>query len=80
MERWIGDLRPKPILLGALLVLATLALYGPVTHHEFVWDDSALPGSRILMFDGCPFGPDDSNPGVYLVTRRNYEKGSTFLR
>lgn len=30
-ERVIGDLRQKRILLGALLVLATLLLYGPVT-------------------------------------------------
>ena len=40
-ERLTGDLRQKPILLGALLVLVTLLLYGPVTHHEFLlFDDS----------------------------------------
>ena len=33
---FIDNLRQKPILLGALLVLATLLLYGPVTHHEFL--------------------------------------------
>jgi len=42
-ERLTGGLRQKPILLGALLVLATLLLYGPVTHHEF------------LMFDDAPY-------------------------
>ena len=47
LERWIVDLRQKPILLGALLVLATLLLYGLVTHHEFVWDDSGYVTKNI---------------------------------
>lgn len=37
----LSFLRRKPLLLGALLVFATLLLYVPVLHHEFinVWDD-----------------------------------------
>lgn len=35
-ERWIGDLGANPILPAALLVLATLLLYAPVAHHEFL--------------------------------------------
>jgi protein O-mannosyl-transferase len=38
-ERSISDLRQKPILLSALLVLATLLLYAPVTHHDFLQFD-----------------------------------------
>ncbi|MGO9403153.1 MAG: hypothetical protein ACLPVW_06745 [Terriglobales bacterium] len=32
----IGDLLQEPILLGALLVLLTVLLYGQVVHHEFL--------------------------------------------
>jgi len=49
-------LRQKPILLGALLVLATLLLYGPVTHHEFVWDDSAYVTKNIHVSTGLNLG------------------------
>lgn len=37
----LGELREKRMLLGALLVIATLVLYLPVLHHEFIqgWDD-----------------------------------------
>jgi len=55
-ERLIGDLRQKPILLGALLVLATLLLYGPVTHHEFVWDDSLYITKNIHVSKGLNLG------------------------
>ena len=48
-ERLIGDLRQKPILLGALLVLATLLLYGPVTHHEFLVLDDSHMSPRTFM-------------------------------
>jgi hypothetical protein len=52
-ERWIDDLRQKPILLGALLVLATLLLYGPVTHHEFlVLDDDMYVTKNIHVNTG----------------------------
>ncbi len=40
LHRFIDDLRRKPLLPCALLVLATLLLYAPVRHHEFlVFDD-----------------------------------------
>ncbi len=55
-ERLMGDLRQKPILLGALLVLATLLLYGRVTHHEFVWDDSAYVTKNIHVSTGLNLG------------------------
>ena len=55
-ERLIGDLRRKPILLGALLVLATLLLYGRVTHHEFVWDDGAYITQNIHVSTGLNLG------------------------
>lgn len=36
----VDDLRKAPIPLGAMLVIATLLLYGQVTHHEFLqYDD-----------------------------------------
>ena len=56
-ERLIGNLRQKPILLGALLVLATLLLYGPVTHHEFlVFDDDAYVTKNIHVSTGLNLG------------------------
>src|SRR5271167_1486341 len=52
-ERWIDDLRQKPILLGALLVLATLLLYGSVTHHEFLtFDDDVYVTKNIHVSTG----------------------------
>ncbi len=45
-ERWIGDLRQKPILLGALLVLGTLLLYCSVAHHEFLTFDDDMYVTR----------------------------------
>ncbi|MGP0097127.1 MAG: tetratricopeptide repeat protein [Terriglobales bacterium] len=52
-ERWINELRQKPILLGALLVLATLLLYGKVTHHEFLeFDDRAYVTKNIHVSPG----------------------------
>lgn len=39
-DRWIGDLRQKPIVLYAILTLTTLLLYAPVSHHDFLdFDD-----------------------------------------
>jgi hypothetical protein len=56
-ERWIGHLRQKPILLGTLLVLATLLLYGRVAHHEFLaFDDSGYVTRNIHVNTGL-------NPG-----------------
>jgi cytochrome c-type biogenesis protein CcmH/NrfG len=56
-ERLIGDLRRKPILLGALLVLATLLLYGPVTHHEFLTlDDRPYVTKNIHVSTGLNLG------------------------
>ena len=42
--------------MGALLVLATLLLYGRVTHHEFVWDDSAYVTKNIHVSTGLNLG------------------------
>ena len=33
------DIRQKPVLMGALLVTATLLLYLPVIHHDFIYYD-----------------------------------------
>ena len=45
------------ILLGALLVLATLLLYGRVTHHEFlVFDDDAYVTKNIHISTGLNLG------------------------
>ena len=57
LERLIGDLRQKPILLGALLVLATLLLYGRVVHHEFLeFDDSQYVTENIHVSTGLNRG------------------------
>jgi hypothetical protein len=55
-ERLIADLRQKPILLGALIVLATLLLYGRVAHHEFVFDDSVYVTKNIHVSTGLNLG------------------------
>ncbi len=56
-ERLIADLSQRPILLGALLVLATLLLYGPVTHHEFLlFDDSQYVTRNIHVSTGLNLG------------------------
>jgi len=56
-ERLIGDLRHKPILLSAPLVLATLLLYGPVTHHEFLlFDDAQYVTRNIHVNTGLNLG------------------------
>jgi hypothetical protein len=53
----IGDLRQRPILLGALLVLATLLLYARVTHHEFLdFDDSPYVTQNIHVSTGLNSG------------------------
>jgi hypothetical protein len=57
-ELLIGDLRQRPILLGALLVLATLVLYGTVTHHEFLdyFDDDFYVTKNIHVSTGLNLG------------------------
>jgi hypothetical protein len=56
-ERLLADLRQKPVLLGALLVLATLLLYGGVTHHEFLdYDDSPYVTKNIHVSTGLNLG------------------------
>jgi len=50
-------LRQKPILLGALLVLVTLLLYGPVTHYSFLeFDDSQYIIENIHVHTGLNLG------------------------
>ncbi len=57
LQGFIDNLRQKPILLGALLVLATLLLYGPVTHHEFLTlDDSGYVTKNIHVSTGLNLG------------------------
>jgi len=52
-ERWIGELRQKPILLGALLGLTTLFLYAPIAHYDFIgFDDSAYVVDNIHVHNG----------------------------
>ena len=56
-ERLSDDLRRKPILLGALLILATLLLYGGVAHHEFLaFDDGPYVTENIHVNTGLNFG------------------------
>ena len=57
-EPFINDLRQKPILLGALLVLATLLLYSPVTHHNFLdyFDDDFYVTNNIHVNTGLNLG------------------------
>jgi len=57
LHGFIDNLRQKPILLGALLVLATLLLYGPVTHHEFLTlDDRPYVTKNIHVSTGLNLG------------------------
>jgi hypothetical protein len=51
-----GDLRQRPILLGALLVFATLLLYGRVAHHAFlVFDDDVYVTRNLHVSTGLRF-------------------------
>jgi len=53
----VGDLRQKPVLLGALLVLATLLLYGRVAHHQFLaFDDEPYVTKNIYVNTGLKLG------------------------
>ncbi|MGO8794932.1 MAG: hypothetical protein ACLQLC_08925 [Candidatus Sulfotelmatobacter sp.] len=52
-QRLFADLREKPVLLGILLIAATLFLYAPVTHHEFIdFDDVAYVTKNIHVRTG----------------------------
>jgi len=56
-EQMVGDLRQKPVLLGALLVLATLLLYGRVAHHQFLaFDDEPYVTKNIYVNTGLKLG------------------------
>ena len=50
----MDDLRRRPELLGALLVVVTLLLYLPVVHHDFIkgWDDDAYITENIHVRSG----------------------------
>ncbi len=53
LERFAGDFRRKPILLGTLLVLATFALYWRVVHYEFlVFDDKPYVTQNVHVNTG----------------------------
>lgn len=53
VEGLTGKLRHRPILLGLLLGLATLLLYGQVAHHEFLeFDDSPYVTDNIHVRTG----------------------------
>ena len=53
-EPWIEDLRRKPILPALALVLATVLLYSPVTHHQFLdyFDDDFYITKNIHVSTG----------------------------
>lgn len=56
MTDFIDYFRRKPILLGALLVVATLLLYGRVTHDEFLgFDDAPYVTKNIHVNTGLRF-------------------------
>ncbi len=56
-ERLSGNLSQRPVLLGALLVLATLLLYGQATHHEFLlFDDSQYVTRNVHVSTGLNLG------------------------
>lgn len=53
----VDDLRQRPNLLGTLLVLATLLLYGRVIHHEFLaLDDSNYVTRNVHVNTGLNLG------------------------
>jgi protein O-mannosyl-transferase len=57
MNDLLPKLRQKPILLGALLVLVTLLLYGDVVHHEFLaFDDGPYINRNIHVSTGLNRG------------------------
>ena len=57
LERLSGALRQRPMLLGVVLVLGTLLLYGQVVHHEFLdFDDGPYVTQNIHVNTGLNRG------------------------
>jgi tetratricopeptide (TPR) repeat protein len=57
LEQFEGNLRRKPMLLGLLLVFATILLYSSVRHHEFLdFDDSQYITKNIHVSTGLKLG------------------------
>ena len=57
LEQLVGNLRQKPMLLGALLVFATLLLYCRVAHYEFLdFDDSQYITKNVHVRTGLNLG------------------------
>ncbi len=57
LEQFLDNLHQKPMLLGALLVIATVLLYGSVRHHEFLdFDDSQYVTKNIHVSTGLKLG------------------------
>jgi len=55
-QHLLADMRQKPAVLGVLLVAATLFLYAPVTHHEFLdYDDTAYVNKNTHVHTGLSF-------------------------
>jgi protein O-mannosyl-transferase len=53
----VASLRQRPILLGSLLVLGTLLLYGRVAHDQFlVFDDNPYVVKNVHVSTGLDFG------------------------
>jgi len=53
IEHFVATFRDQPILLSAVLVLAAVLLYGPVTHHEFLeFDDGPYVTKNIHVNSG----------------------------
>ena len=57
LGQFLDNLHQKPMLLGALLVFATVLLYGGVRHHEFLdFDDSQYVTKNIHVITGLKLG------------------------
>ena len=57
LEQFVAHLRQEPMLLGALLVLATLLLYSRVAHYEFlIFDDKPYVTQNIHVNTGLTLG------------------------
>ena len=57
LEQRVGNLRQKPMMLGALLVFATLLLYCRVARYEFlIFDDKPYVTQNIHVNSGLNFG------------------------
>jgi len=55
--RWIGHWCSRPKVLGGLLILATVLLYAPVAHHDFIqYDDAAYVTENVHVRTGLNLG------------------------